>query len=137
MSERPDINFERLNNVLGTVTEALVDISNKRDEQNKSISDIAVRCESKNNIITDRCNKLESKIRKVENDIIESNSKNTLQTKNIHSNFDKQIQTIEESIKQMEKSLEALRVQYEENNRILDELKPKVGQKRRRFWMCF
>ena len=131
MSERPDINFERLNNVLDTVTEALVDISNKRDEQNKSISDISIRCESKTNIISDKCNKLENKLRKVENDNIENINKTIIQNKTIHSNFDRQIKNIEENIKQIEKSLEALRIQYEENNKVLEELRPKVGKKRK------
>ncbi len=131
MSERPDINFERLTKVLDTVNEALVDVNKKRDEQTKSISDVSVRLESKTNIITEKCNKLEGKIRKVENDIIESNSKNTIQTKNIHSNFERRITSIEENIKQIEKSLEALRIQYEENNKVLEELRPKVGKKRK------
>ena len=137
MSEKSDITFERLTKVLDTVNEALVDISNKRDEQTKSISDISIRCESKSNIITDRCNKLENKLRKIENDNIENINKTIIQNKTINSNFDKRITSLEESINQMGKSLETLRLQYEENNRILEGLRPKVGQKRKRFWMCF
>ena len=131
MAERLDNNFERLNKVLDTVTEALVDVNKKRDEQTKSISDVSVRFESKTNIITEKCNKLEGKIRKVENDIIESNSKNTIQTKNIHSNFEKRITSIEENIKQIEQALEGLKLQYEQNNKLLEELRPKVGKKRK------
>jgi chromosome segregation ATPase len=126
-----DTSFERLNKVLETVTEALVDISNKRDEQTKSISDVSQRIELRTNSISERCNTLEKKIRKVENDNIENNNKTISLNKNIHSNFDRQIKNIEENIKQMEKALETLRLQYEENNRKLDELRPKVGKKRK------
>lgn len=126
-----DTSFERLNKVLESVNEALVDISLKRDEQTKSISDISHRIELRANVLSEKCNTLEKKIHRVETNTNETINKNISMNKNINSTFDKKILSLEENIKQMEKALETLRLLYEENNRKLDELRPKIGKKRK------
>lgn len=131
MSERLDNNLNQLNTVLKTVTEALEDISKKREEQTKSISDMSQRFESRSNNISEKCNTLEKKIRRVENDNMENINKNMSLNKSINSNFDKRFISLEEKIIKMEESLHILQTQYEENNKLLDKLRPKVGKKRK------
>jgi chromosome segregation ATPase len=131
MTERLDTNIAQLNKVLDNVTEALVDISNKREEQNKTIYDMSQRFDLKTHTISEKINNLEKKINRVEYSNIENNNKSTSINKEINSNFNKKIINLEENITKMQQSLDALRLQYEENNRILNELRPKVGKKRK------
>jgi hypothetical protein len=108
MAENLDANINKLNKVLDTVNEALVDISHKREEQNKTIHTMSEQFDSKIHIISEKNSMLETKLYKVEENII-----------------------------LIQKSLDELRLQYEENNRILEGLRPKIGKKRSRFWLRF
>lgn len=53
------------------------------------------------------------------------------QNRTTNSVFTEKILSIEEKIKIMEESLEALQKQYDENNKLLDKLRPVVGKKRK------
>lgn len=59
------------------------------------------------------------------------------QNRTTNSVFTEKFLSLEEKIKIMEESLQALQKQYDENNKLLDKLEPKVGQKRKRFWLGF
>jgi hypothetical protein len=53
------------------------------------------------------------------------------QNRTINSVVTDKISTLEERIKLMEESLQALQKQYDENNKLLDKLRPVVGKKRK------
>jgi chromosome segregation ATPase len=131
MSERLDSNFERLNKVLDTITESLVDVSRQRDEQNASISNLSRMIDAKTNNVTEKCIKLESKIRRTENNMVEDINKVCSQNKIIHSGLDKRIISLEDQIKLMEEAIAALKTKHEENITLINELRPKVGKKRK------
>jgi chromosome segregation ATPase len=132
-----DVSFENLNKVLDTVTQSLTDIKQIRDEQYKSISNLSHTIDIKTSGINEKYNKLESKIRRVENDMVEDINKVRSQNKTVTSGIDKRLVSLEVQIKLMEEAIQSLKTQQEENNRQLEELRPKIGQKRKRFWMCF
>ena len=125
------ISFDRLNKVLDTVTESLADISKEREEQYKSISNLSRTIDTKTNTINEKCAKLESKIRRVEKDTIDDINTMRSQNKTIDSKFNERITSLEIQIKLMEESLKSLKIQHEENITLINELRPKVGKKRK------
>ena len=137
MSDSLDNNFIRLYGVMDRVTESLSEISKERDKQANSISNLAQQIESKNTIINDRCNKLEKTIRTTENNINTDITKIRSENRTIHQTFTNKITELENKIKQMEESMRTLQVKHDENVVIINNLHPKVGMKRKRFWMCY
>ena len=51
------------------------------------------------------------------------------------NNLTSRIITLENKLKEIKKAFQALKQQYEENNRILHNIYPKVGEKRKRYWI--
>jgi hypothetical protein len=131
MTDKLDVNLSHLNRILDTVTESLVDITKIRDEQNKSISEISRTVDLKTNTLTEKCNKIENKLRRTENDMIEDINKVRSQNKTVTVGLDKRIVSLEIQIKLMDEAIQNLKLQHEENTNILNELKPKVGKKRK------
>jgi len=137
MTERLDTNIAQLNKILDNVTEALVDISNKREEQSQSISNLAQMIESKNGIMNEKFNKLEKLVRASEININTDINKIRIENRTVDSGFTDRVNKLDIQIKQIEESLKVLQVQFEENNRILKGLIPVAGQKRKRCWLGF
>ncbi len=131
MSEKIDTNLAHLNKVLESVTDSLSSITQIRDEQNKSISELSRTIDSKTVTLTEKYNKLENKIRRNENDTLEDVNKLRSQNKTVTGGLDKRITSLELQIKLMEESLQQLRVQQEANIKTIEELRPKVGKKRK------
>lgn len=132
-----DINFARLNNILDTVTHSLSDISKIRDEQNNSISNLSRTIDMKTGGLNEKCNIIENKLRRQEAEMVEDINKIRSQNKTVYSGLDSRIISLELQIKLMEEAMASLRVKHEENCRQLDELRPKIGKKRKRFWLGF
>lgn len=83
-------------------------------------------------------NNLNNRLTSVENklNILDRGSETKLvylqgQIRTTNSVFTDKISTLEERIKLMEESLQALQKQYDENNKLLDKLRPVVGKKRK------
>jgi predicted nucleic acid-binding Zn-ribbon protein len=137
MSENMDNNFLRLYSVLDKVTESLSEVKNQRDAQQNEISSLAQSNESNNNAINGKINKIERYIMIKENIISNDINKIRSEIKTFDSRFTEKVNNLELQIKGMEESLGALQKQFEENNKILKELIPVAGQKRKRCWLGF
>jgi hypothetical protein len=131
MSETTDNNFIRLYGVLDKITESLSELSKEREEQQKSISNIAQLVESKNTIVNERCNKLEKTIRTTETNINTDLTKIRLENRTTQITFTKKITDLELQIKQIEESMRLLQAKHDENVLLINELRPKVGKKRK------
>ena len=131
MSENTDNNFTRLYSVLDKVTESLSEVSKGREEQQKSISNIAQLVESKNTVVNERCNKLEKMIRATETNINTDITKIRSENRTTQQTFSKKITELELQIRQMEESMRILQVKHDENVALINELRPKVGKKRK------
>lgn len=130
-----DNNFDRLNKVLDTVTDAVSILSKEREEmreeQKKTIYELSQQIDTKTNTLTETYNKLESKICKIENNSIEDMNSIRSQNKTTHLEFNKKIVSLEIQITLMEESLKLLKIKHDENIEVINELKPKVGKKRK------
>lgn len=131
MNDKLDSNLYHLNKILDSVTESLVDITKIRDEQNKHIYELSKTIGVKTNTLTEKCNKLENKLRRTENDIVNDINKVRSQSKTNTIGLDKRLISLELQIKLMEEAIQSLTLKHQENTKILDELKPKVGKKRK------
>ncbi len=82
-----------------------------------------------------RLTTLENKISNIDRNIDSKLINLQNHNKNIISSFSQSMTTLDIRIKEMEQALQTLKQQYEENNKLLNSISPKVGQKRK-WWQA-
>jgi hypothetical protein len=136
MSERIDVNFDRLNKVLDTVTEAVSNMSKDREEHTKIIYELSQLMDTKTNTLTEKCNKLESNIIRIENNIIEDITMFHSQNKIVQLEFNKRIMVLENQIMLMGEAIIMLKTKHDENITVINELRP-IPDKKHKWWVCY
>jgi septation ring formation regulator EzrA len=83
-----------------------------------------------NSVITNKLNSLEKKIFNIENSVESKFVNLNTQNRTINKALSDRYDIIENKIKMMEEALKILQTQYEENCKKINDLEPKIGQKR-------
>lgn len=132
MSENTEDMYVRLNSILDKVTTSLSLISEEREKQNTTFSNLIEDVELKNNTLTDKFNKFKNSSRRIEMTLSSDITKLRQEIENNHLYTTNKTTELEKQIKGLQDSVVILQQKQTETEVLVKSL-----AKKRKWWKLF